>query len=627
MTPTTTHPPDGQVDGTQLGAAPADARSGGGLSAEPLGRVGAPQGAEATSEEFCIWVPDTQLVEKTQLIRVDGTAGPTPVCFYGLVTEVLRRSRRASILEEADRYDSQPTEQVPLDPGGVTFATVRVLAAEPHLLAPPQEEALAYPADPADAAVAYRVAEMGWPTPVGLIRNGGLATAGPAMVDLDYLLGAQGGHLNVTGIAGVGTKSSFLTVVLAQVLDRFRRHATARPADPAKPQARAVILNVKGFDLFWLDHWSSAFGEQDLAMWAQMGLDHPRPLAVDFYAPQMPGSATEAIPVGRAGVRPYSWSLEDVLAQDLLGYLFADSDRDDDNFALLLGDVERLLVDEGRTPDGQPTRALAEGAPARSFADLLAWFQDGLRGDGTDTWYQLEGGGHHPGTLRRFYRRLRRIVTDGGGILRPDRGDAHPLDVTGLDGGRPAVVDIYSLPDPHLQRFVVAALLKQAAEDQTGPAAIPGMHYLFVLDELNRFAPKGQSDPITKLIETVAAELRSRGVILLGAQQQASMVSPRVVDNAAVRALGRTTGSELGQDAMSFLPRSLRGFVQTMDGGDKLLWAPTLREPLLARVPRPPWAMRRAEAATDPPAFLDPAHAPAVAAGPGRLSARPYGEL
>ena len=47
----------------------------------------------------------------------------------------------------------------------------------------------------------------------------------------------------------------------------------------------------------------------------------------------------------------------------------------------------------------------------------------------------------------------------------------------------------------------------------------------------------------------VAAEMRSQGIILLGAQQQASKVSERVIENAAIRVLGKTGSLELGATA------------------------------------------------------------------------------
>jgi hypothetical protein len=590
----------------------------------PLGRVGAPRGAEATSEEFSVWVPDDQIIEKTQLVRVETEAGSVPVRMYGLVSEVSRRSRRVDILEESDRYDNEPAESVPTSPGGVTYARVRVLGSEPTLLTPPREEAPVFAGDPADAAAAYGMADMETPATVGLVRNGGDATAGPGMIDLDYLLGAMGGHCNVTGIAGVGTKSSLLTILLSQTLAALAAKAAA---GLSTTQARAVILNVKGFDLFWLDHWSTAFTEADAQMWREMGQPNPRPMDVAFFAAQAPGSDHNAISTGRHGVEPYSWSLADIITRNLLPYLFGDAERDDDNFALLLGDLERVLMDERTGADGVVARRLHPNAPAHTFRELLDWFEEGVNGDDPDGWQTFARGSHHSGTLRRFHRRLRRIVYESAGIFRLDHDGSHPLDITRLDPGKPAVIDIQSLADMHHQRFVVAALLNQAVDEQTGAQAIAGMHYLFVIDELNRFAPRGHSDPITKLIETVAAELRSRGVILLGAQQQASLVSTRVVENSSIRILGRTGGHELRAETASFLPVSLRSFVETMGGGDKVIDTPTFRQPLVARLPRPPWAMRKAEATPQPPAFLGPDAPATPSGGPRRIERRHVDEL
>jgi hypothetical protein len=624
---------DGSTEPVEAGETPA--------GPPPVGRVAAPPNAEATSEHFHFWVPEDRLVEKTQLVHVESPTGGQDVHFYGLVTEVFRRSRRSDMLEESDRFDGRPEEQVPLESRGVTYASVRVLATEPNVFTPPREESLVYPAGEPEARIAYGVGKMEKPLVVGLVRNGGDAVAGPACVDLDYLLGANGGHLNVAGIAGVGTKSSFLTTVLSQVLRYCRRHAEAHPEDPDKPQVRAIILNVKGFDLFWLDRWSRAFTEEDRQMWEAMGWEKPARLDVaSFYAPQQPGNELAVPDVGRTDkVGPYSWSLEDVIRDNLFTYLFSDSDREDDNFALVLADIERLLARERRLHDGTPVREMRENAPARTFQELFDWFEHGLaRGEGREgeepsrrsdmIFEPLQSRwAHHPATLRRFYRRLRRIVYESAGIFRMEAGDSHPLDISQLEAGRPIVVDIQSLPDRHLQRFVVAALLKQAVEQQTGARALPGMHYLFVLDELNRFAPKGHTDPITQLIETVAAELRSRGVILLGAQQQASLVSPRVVENAAVRVLGRTGGHELRQDVFSFLPEELRDYVEQLGASDKVLHLPSFRQPMHVRVPRPPWAMRRQEASTDPPECLADRGAVAVPSAVRRLPPRPYDEL
>ncbi len=91
-------------------------------SLESTGRVGAPRGLEATSDEFYFWVSDEQLIEKTQLVHAESPAGTGSVAYYALVTEVYRQSRQQDMLEESDRFDGRPEEEVPVDSRGVTYA-------------------------------------------------------------------------------------------------------------------------------------------------------------------------------------------------------------------------------------------------------------------------------------------------------------------------------------------------------------------------------------------------------------------------------------------------------------------------------------------------------------------------
>jgi DNA helicase HerA-like ATPase len=149
---------------------------------------------------------------------------------------------------------------------------------------------------------------------------------------------------------------------------------------------------------------------------------------------------------------------------------------------------------------------------------------------------------------------------------------------------------------PSLQRFVVATILRQLVDARTGAKAVPGLVYLVTLDELNRFAPKGSKDPITQLIETVASEMRSQGIILLGAQQQASKVSEKIIENSAIRVLGRSGSIELGTTVWKFLSGGARERAANLQTNEKLVMQDTFREPMLVRVPFPAWAMNPEEA-------------------------------
>src|SRR5260370_40699840 len=150
------------------------------------------------------------------------------------------------MIGEADRFDARADEDVALDSKGVAYAQGRVLASRRTVFAPPREDAAVHPATEEQARLAYGCDEMASPLVVGLVRNGGTRTAGRAVIDTDYLLGSQGGHLNVTGIAGVGTKSSFLTIVLSQLLRWAETQAQENPNDPDQPGSKAALLHLKG---------------------------------------------------------------------------------------------------------------------------------------------------------------------------------------------------------------------------------------------------------------------------------------------------------------------------------------------------------------------------------------------
>jgi DNA helicase HerA-like ATPase len=146
---------------------------------------------------------------------------------------------------------------------------------------------------------------------------------------------------------------------------------------------------------------------------------------------------------------------------------------------------------------------------------------------------------------------------------------------------------------------VVATIFNQLLEDRTGPNAVNGLVYLVGLDELNRFAPRGAKDAITKLIETVAAEMRSAGIILLGAQQQASKVSERVFENAGIHVIGRSGSLEMSQPMWRFMSEKMRAKAAILQADEKLLVQDSFREPMHVRVPFPVWAMRPGEVQTE----------------------------
>ena len=271
-------------------------------SARRLGKVAAPPNKESTSEFFYFWVERGKLVERTQIVTTSSQLGDRTVEFVGLVEEVYRQSRQRDMGEEVDRFDADSGMTPPFASAGFTYAKVTILRTDPVTHAPPTEESTVYLGGQHEAEKGYGVDRMGKPLAIGLLRNGGTAFAGPARIDLDYLLGENGGHLNVNGIAGLGAKSSFLLHVNYLLLREAERQTRApgratRPppgrADPLQRQELRPVLH-RPLGQAVGDGESEALPEwQDT--WASTT---PTPFRdVQFFAPQEKGG--NPVDVGR----------------------------------------------------------------------------------------------------------------------------------------------------------------------------------------------------------------------------------------------------------------------------------------------------------------------------------------
>ena len=555
---------------------------------EPIGRVSAPPEHESTTGEFYFWVHRDKTVERTQIVKTQSTIGPRSVTFIAVVQEVYRRSRQKDVSEESDRYDGGRGSHPPFDSEGVTYAKASVLRTDPVAYTPPTEECEVYLASAKEASQGYGVDRVENPIDVGLLKNGGTDYAGKATLDLDYLLGENGGHMNVNGIAGLGAKSSFLLHVLWMLLREADRQKRSMPSDKNRLQIAPIVFNVKNYDLFFIDNWNKKYREKEaeyLDDWKKLGVERPSPFRdVKFLAPQEKDKTTPAN-VGRAdgAVKPYSWSLSQVIEQGLFRFLFADDAVYEPNFGGLVDELAEFLTND--TPSG-PKLKIAEGVP-QTFQELLKEFKELEAVTKRDFAKATQG---------KVYRHLKFILRQGGGVLRLNDNQGHPIVLTNGEQAGPTVIDLFGLRmTPGLQRFVVAAVFHQLvrlrSEDPT-----PGLRFVVMLDELNRFAPRNSSDPITQIIETVASEMRSQGVILLGAQQQASLVAQRVIANCAIKAIGRSDTLELGSEVWKALDRSARSTAAQLQADEKLLVQPNFREPMLAKIPFPPFALKKEHA-------------------------------
>ena len=77
----------------------------------------------------------------------------------------------------------------------------------------------------------------------------------PVAFDSGFLIGPEGAHLNVSGISGLATKTSYIMFLLQAIMQ-----------SPASQKTASIIFNVKGKDLLAIDKPSS-LSETDIGKW------------------------------------------------------------------------------------------------------------------------------------------------------------------------------------------------------------------------------------------------------------------------------------------------------------------------------------------------------------------------
>ena len=155
------------------------------------------------------------------------------------------------------------------------------------------------------------------------------------------------------------------------------------------------------------------------------------------------------------------------------------------------------------------------------------------------------------------------------------------------------VVDIHKLHD-RAKRFVVGVVLRRMFEEKEARGAARPLVFV-VLDELNKYAPREGYSPIKEVLLDIAERGRSLGVILIGAQQTASEVEPRVVANCAFRVVGRLDTAEAQRNEYGFLTPAARARASLLRPGTMILHQPEIPVPLLVQFPFPAWATRASE--------------------------------
>ena len=217
----------------------------------------------AATDRFTVCLNDDVVVQLDDLVCVtDELPDGRMITHYGIVVTQTGYFEGAQWATDTARIAIEHTQ-----PGErVRRVEVQVLRTVPELWVSPHPGAVVRRAAGATRDAALFADQMDERLAIGLDQSGE-----PVYADWAFISGRQGGHVNITGISGVATKTSYATFLLYNLLetDAGRALLGAHAAN-----TRALVFNAKGEDLLHLDrpNTSPRYDADARARWEALGV-------------------------------------------------------------------------------------------------------------------------------------------------------------------------------------------------------------------------------------------------------------------------------------------------------------------------------------------------------------------
>lgn len=539
-----------------------------------VGKTSATERDAITSDKFTFWLPDNVIVNPFDIVEVEQVNQPDQPASatYGLVTMLEHRTDAPNHLANFISSNfGQVDEEVNSVRQGTTVAFASVMSNNEDIYMPLPTDRLVHFADTEGIEIALGIDQMDEADriPAGLIKmSNGAATV--AHIDRKFVLGPESAHINISGISGLATKTSYAMFLLQSIL---------QTADNPNEIA-VIILNVKHGDLLRVDQRGPDLDAEQMEMWEALGLE-PRPFQnVHYLLPR--GSDGNA----NSFVQPtpyqlYAYDLDS--AADKLDLLFTHVSDPTNTMESIIGDIMQGLEGRGDT----------------AFKNVSSWnnllYSKPLFDP--ESRKSLGFGDNRGSSVGKFRRHLRRLVeTRQTGVFVDSRSRNELIlanEMLNIRGGHTYVIDIAKLKDEE-QTLVfgdmirsVYSLKAEEVEGRTIQEDIPEK-VIFFVDELNKYAPSGsKTSPITEQVLDIAERGRSLGVILISAQQFMSAVHGRVTGNSATKILGRTGAQEIATPDYRFLDNDLKASMTRLQKGELLVNHAVYRQPVKIIFPKP----------------------------------------
>lgn len=542
-----------------------------------IGKVSACEKYPATVDEFYFWIQSDVIVRPFDIVKVEHYNNSVTYAVIEEMTHVTDSPGHIASYVSSDFGEvlSEPETQRL----GLTFARCKVLSNHnqdnnDQIYMPILDGRPVAFCEETEIIEALGLKDIENPIPAGFIEMSNELSV-PINFNSDFLIGPEGAHLNISGISGLATKTSYAMFLLLSLQQR-------------RDDIGVIVLNVKGADLLRLDEDNPTLKERDKQYYEKCDL-YCQPFSnVRYLYPfqrneekcfsntYLPISVLES-QHNRDIAHNYIYTYEENNEQ--LDLLFSNIDDPSQTMESILSFIAENRDFQGLTWDSfreQVTEYTQKGHSKDKDIPVQSW--------------------------RKFSRLIRKSVTNP--VFQESKGAANKRQVNlreqimGIQKGQVFVVDIAKLEE-QLQCFVFGDIVRAAYDLKLGETdrpeeEIPKQIIIFV-DELNKYASSSapKNSPILNYILEITERGRSMGVVLFSVEQFKSAIHDRAKGNCSTHAYGRTNAIEISKPDYRFVPKVFANMMTRLGKGDLIIEHPIFRALLKIRFPYPAYHQNR----------------------------------
>lgn len=546
-----------------------------------IGKVIATEKNPSTIDAFYFWTEKDMILNPFDVVKIQHVKNSVT---YGVIEEISHITDTANFLADYISSDFGDVDTVENTHRiGMNYVKTQVIGNSENIYIPLVNNSKVELANEQEVSEALGLKNVKSPLTCGYLEmyNGtgeDDKITLPVQMDSRFLIGPEGAHLNISGISGLASKTSYAMFLLKAIQDKCLY--SGEDDDVA-----FVLFNVKGKDLLALDEAnefeSAEEKTQTFELYKKLGMTTEPFENVRYYYPYSENkigntylskeSYEEQRNLRKAHLYKYSYE-ED---KDNLDLMFASLDDPTQSMDSILNYIISNQGEFGRLDDWEDF-----------LVEVQSKCKAGVQGDkeiSVASW-------------RKFNRIVKKSIYNnaifgnvhnnneetriGDALKRIRKNEVHVIDIAKLNEDMQGFVfgdAIRTIYDLQLGQFV----------DEEGVQ--PPKKIVIFIDELNKYASQDtpKSSPILHQILDIAERGRSLGIILFSAEQFKSAIHSRVTGNCSTHAYGRTNAIEIAKADYKYVPQVYKNMMTRLKQGEYIVQNPVFRSLLNIKFPKP----------------------------------------